>query len=83
MPIAVLCRPGVRATRGIVVRFRRGENRGQKVPQGNVVRELVRLGSWRGRPAVYRLPKATSPDLKTVVLVQSDRTGTMVAAGRR
>jgi hypothetical protein len=65
------------------VEVRRGENRGQKVPQGNVVRELVRLGSWRGRPAVYRLPKATSPDLKTVVLVQSDRTGTMVAAGRR
>lgn len=65
------------------VEVRRGENRGQTVRHGNVVRELVRLGAWRGRPAMFRLPRATAGDLKTVVLVQADRTGALVAAGRR
>ncbi|MBX7248561.1 MAG: DUF1223 domain-containing protein [Caulobacteraceae bacterium] len=65
------------------VEVRRGENRGQTVRHGNVVRELVRLGSWRGRPAMFRLPRAAGPDLRTVVIVQSERTGAVIAAARR
>ena len=65
------------------VTIRKGENRGKTIRAGNVVRELKRLGDWRGRPRVYRLPAAGAPDLKTVVLVQADRTGRIVAAGRR
>ena len=65
------------------VTIRRGENRGKTIRHGNVVRELKRLGDWRGRPRVYRVPASADPDLKTVVLVQSDRTGRIVAAGRR
>lgn len=65
------------------VEVRRGENRGQTVRHGNVVRELVRLGAWRGSPAMFRLPRASAGDLKTVVLVQADRTGALIAAGRR
>lgn len=65
------------------VEIRRGENRGKTVRHGNVVRELVRLGVWRGRPAMFRLPRAMGADLKTVVLVQSDRSGSIVGAARR
>jgi len=65
------------------VTVRKGENRGQVVRHGNVVRELTRLGQWRGRPAVYRIPKTRSAELKTVVIVQADRSGAVLAAGRR
>jgi hypothetical protein len=65
------------------VEVKRGENRGQTVHHGNVVRELVRLGSWRGRPAMFRLPPASNAELKTVVIVQADRSGAIVGAARR
>ncbi|NEX92401.1 DUF1223 domain-containing protein [Caulobacter sp. 17J65-9] len=64
------------------VAVKRGENKGQTVRHGNVVRELVKLGSWKGRPAVFRLPKAEEPGLKTVVLVQA-RDGRILAAKQR
>ena len=64
------------------VAVRRGENRGQTVRHGNVVRELVKIGDWRGRPKIFRMPKAHIGGLRTVVLVQSNRTGRIVAAGR-
>jgi hypothetical protein len=54
--------------RQVVVR--KGENRGKTVIQRNVVRQIVRLGDWRGRPQVYRAP-AGQPILKTVVLLQA------------
>lgn len=65
------------------VLVRRGENRGQTVRHGNVVRELVKIGDWRGRPKMFRLPRPLGEDLETVVLVQANRTGRIVAAGRR
>lgn len=64
------------------VAVKRGENKGQTVKHGNVVRELVKLGTWKGRPAVFRLPKAEDAALKTVVLVQA-RDGRILAAKRR
>jgi hypothetical protein len=54
---------------------KRGENRGQTVTQKNVVRQLVQLGSWRGRSKLYALPAAPASDLKTAILVQASRTG--------
>lgn len=65
------------------VTVRRGENRGQVVRHGNVVRELTRLGQWRGRPSMFRIPRSRDDDLRTVVIVQADRTGAVLAAGRR
>lgn len=59
----------------------RGDNRGKTVRQGNVVRELVKLGPWRGKSRVYRLPDG-GEGLETVVLVQSARTGRILAAAR-
>ena len=33
-----------------------GDNRGHKVAERNVVAQLVRLGAWRGRPVLLKLP---------------------------
>lgn len=65
------------------VTVRRGENRGQVVRHGNVVRELTRLGQWRGRPTLFRIPRTATPDLRTVIIVQADRSGAVLAASRR
>ncbi len=55
--------------RRVVVR--KGENAGKTVVQRNVVRQLVRLGEWNGKPAVYSLPAGRAPILKTYVLLQA------------
>lgn len=62
------------------VQVRRGDNRGQTVLAVNAVRELRRLGSWRGRGLTWRLPAATEPGLATVVIVQSPKGGRILAA---
>jgi hypothetical protein len=48
-----------------------GDNRGQKVRHVNVVRSVRVLGPWTGRPVLYALPDAESPDQAVAVLVQS------------
>ena len=57
------------------VEVTKGDNRGQTIPHRNVVRQLVRLGTWKGRPTAYRTPKAPQGDLATVVLLQSSEGG--------
>ena len=64
------------------VQIKAGENRGQTVVERNVVRELVRLGAWRGRPKSYRLSDPSSDGLETVVIVQGVHGGRILAAGR-
>jgi hypothetical protein len=54
---------------------RRGDNRGQTLVQRNVVREVVRIGGWRGKPTIYRLPLSKEEGLSTVVLVQTPKGG--------
>ena len=61
----------------------KGENRGKTVVEQNLVRELVRLGPWTGRPKRYALPGPTAPDLKTAVLVQGASGGPVLAAADR
>jgi hypothetical protein len=61
------------------VRIGRGENGGRTITHKNVVRDLVSLGSWNGKPARFALP-AAKPGLKTAVLVQSDNGGAVIAA---
>ena len=48
------------------VDVRRGENQGLTLTYRNVVRELVRLGGWSGRPASYALPGPARDGLTTV-----------------
>jgi hypothetical protein len=57
---------------------KRGENRGQTVTQRNVVRQLVQLGTWHGRPKLYAVPATPSQDLRTVVLVQAAKGGRVI-----
>ena len=54
---------------------RRGDNKGQTLVQRNVVREVVRIGGWRGKPTAYRMPAAKEEGLSTAVLVQTPKGG--------
>lgn len=64
------------------VQVRRGDNRGQTVVAINAVRELRRLGTWRGRGLTWALPGASEPGLVTVVIVQAPRGGRILSAAR-
>jgi len=57
------------------VEVKDGDNRGKTVPHKNVVRQLVRLGPWTGRPALFKLPPPTDDGLDTVVIVQGAKGG--------
>jgi hypothetical protein len=52
-----------------------GDNRGQTIKHRNVVRQVTRLGSWRGRPTAYRLPAPAEDGLSTAVIVQAAQGG--------
>lgn len=69
--------------RAVEVTVKAGDNRGQTVVQKNVVREIRRLGNWRGKPQAYPLPAPTDDGLKTVVVVQAPRGGRIVAVAQR
>jgi hypothetical protein len=64
--VAVFYTPGPQT-----VEIATGDNRGQKVRHVNVVRSVRVLGPWTGRPVLYPLPDASSPDQAVAVLVQS------------
>lgn len=60
------------------IAVKRGDNRGQTLVHRNVVRELVRLGPWTGRPKLYRLPTPADETLKTVIIVQGAKGGRVI-----
>lgn len=62
---------------------RKGDNRGQTVEHRNVVREIKRLGAWRGRPTAYRLPAPSEDGLETAVVVQGPEGGRVIAVARK
>ncbi len=68
--------------REIEVAVKGGDNRGETVIQRNVVREIRRLGAWRGRPQAYRLAPAAEDGLKSVVVVQQPRGGRVLAVAQ-
>lgn len=59
--------------------IRRGENRGRTMVYHNVVRQMVRLGTWRGQPRTYDMPASEADQdldgLKSVILVQGAKGG--------
>ena len=63
------------------VKVKAGDNRGKSVTQRYVVRELTRLGGYRGGVRSYRLPKPASDGLSTLVLVQGVRGGGIYGVG--
>ena len=60
------------------IAVKRGDNKGQTLVHRNVVRELVRLGPWSGRPKLYRLPATTDAELETVIIVQGAKGGRII-----
>jgi hypothetical protein len=64
------------------VKVKAGDNRGKTVVVTNVVKELTKIGQWRGRAKRFDLPDATAEGLKTVVIVQAPRGGPVLALGR-
>ncbi|MFT4252266.1 MAG: DUF1223 domain-containing protein [Caulobacter sp.] len=57
------------------IAVKRGDNRGQTIVHRNVVRELVKLGAWTGRPKMYRLPEGHDDELQTAIIVQGVKGG--------
>lgn len=60
----------------------RGENEGRILPHRNVVKQLVRLGSWSGKAREFPVPQASHGGLRDAVLVQEGRGGIIIAAAR-
>lgn len=60
----------------------RGENSGLTLPHKNVVKQLVKLGSWNGSPASFAIPTAIQAGLKEAIFVQAGAGGAIVAAAR-
>jgi hypothetical protein len=65
------------------VEVKAGDNRGARLTETNVVRQAVKLGRWRGRPEIYRIPPADQEGLKEVILVQEPNGGRILSARRR
>ncbi len=65
------------------VQVKEGDNRGRTVSHRNVVRQLAKLGAWEGQRKVYTLPAAPADGLSTLILVQGENGGRIVAAYRQ
>lgn len=57
------------------VEIKEGDNRGKAMVHRDVVRQLIRLGAWTGKPAVYTLPLAPETGLASLVLLQGAHGG--------
>jgi hypothetical protein len=64
------------------VEVKSGDNRGQTIVHRNVVRQVARLGGWRGRPVAYRLPPAPEEGLASVLMVQVPHGGRILAVAQ-
>ncbi|TPG09936.1 DUF1223 domain-containing protein [Sphingomonas oligophenolica] len=64
------------------VPIRAGENGGKTLPHRDIVRQLVKLGDWRGAAVRYPLPAPSESGLRTAVLVQQGTGGAITAARR-
>jgi hypothetical protein len=60
--------------------IRTGDNRGKTIVEHNVVRELVRLGGWKGASKSFREPKTAGDGLETAVILQAAHGGRILAA---
>ncbi|MGH6992642.1 MAG: DUF1223 domain-containing protein [Caulobacteraceae bacterium] len=65
------------------VAVKTGDNRGRTIIERNVVRQLVRLGRWEGRPALYHAPPPPAGELSTLVLLQVSHGGRILGILQR
>jgi hypothetical protein len=64
----------------VQVPIARGENSGRTLPHKNVVKELVTLGEWSGKPATFRLTQPPNAAWRDAILVQAGPGGAILAA---
>lgn len=57
-----------------------GENSGRTLPQRNVVRELIHLGTWEGKDEAFPIPMPSATGLMTAALVQVRGGGDILSA---
>ena len=57
-----------------------GENNGVTIAHRNVVRGLVRLGTWAGKAQSFQLPPAEDTAWRAAILVQAKNGGPILAA---
>ena len=62
------------------VPIRAGENGGRTLPHRDIVRELVKLGTWSGSATTFAIPAASETGLASAVLVQRGTGGPISAA---
>lgn len=62
------------------VPIRSGENSGRTLPHKNIVRSLVKLGTWSGAAEAFKLPSGGDGQLRSVILVQRISAGPIIAA---
>ncbi len=68
--------------RSVEVSVKAGENTGKTLPHRNIVRELIKIGSWSGGAAHFNVPAAQLPGLATAAFVQAGPGGAILAAAR-
>jgi hypothetical protein len=68
--------------RTIPVAIRAGENGGRTIPHRDIVRQLVRIGRWTGKPTTVMLPSPATQGLKSAVLVQAGPGGPILSAAK-
>jgi len=68
-------------TRTVNVQVSAGENSDVTLPHRNVVKDLTRLGAWKGAAVSLVLPPAP-PGLSTAILVQAANGGPILAAAK-
>lgn len=59
-----------------------GENDGRTLPHKDVVKQLIKLGSWSGEPEHFELPQSPDPGWASAVLVERGSGGAIIAAGK-
>ncbi len=68
--------------RVLSVPVRAGENGGRTLVHRNVVRSLVAIGTWKGASTTVAIPANSDSNLRSAILVQAGRGGSIVAAAR-
>jgi hypothetical protein len=64
------------------VEIKRGENRGRTLAHWNLVKEIRKIGEWRGGNAIVGLPESLEDGLERVVILQAGVGGVISAAHR-
>jgi len=62
------------------IKVGKGPNKGKKVPHRNIVKELMKIGEWKGGVAAIPLPNIEADGYQRVALVQGGVGGPIMAA---